>query len=655
MTNPNPKLTDKYRNFLIKFFGYEKTMKHYEVDFNQPWWAIIFKEKWRGFSVLFFFSLIFSVIYLQPFILATAIENSNTWLLFAFLVLLRVVLGFFDLYFVNHQNSIFQLNIRESVALAANKFFLTVDPLFHSTRESGKIISKINRGSSAFEGFLDVITFRLLPFLSGILVLTVLLIRSDLWLGLGAVLAIVLMTIYNILAQIFNNKAFVPERVKAGDDLKQSEVETLAQTQFVRSIFASVFQLDLISKKNKRFMVVEGTQWSASGLSFIFLPIFYNTSVLLISLRLLDLIDSGRVSLVEALGLISTYLVATNLVFDAGRMAREMSRSVQEIKDLFDFIREFGKQTYPVLDSSVDEKYLEKSVENPDKISLLVSSLSFKYNSKAEVFNGHSLHLEIPKNQANKVYGIIGQSGKGKTTFMSILGGQLKPDSGKIEVNSIPIYEVSDKVRQNLIAFQMQTATSLRGSLRYNLLFGIPTAKKEAFNLENQIQKENSDTNSDDIITEINSSKNQFYSDEYLIQVLKNVGLWSIFSDKDGLDTLIGEGGLNLSGGQRQRLNFAGLYLRAKFYKPSLILIDEPTSSLDEISEKAITKMILELGEIGLTLVVAHRLKTLEKAVAILDFSTNLESPEMQFKTTKELEKQSQYYRQVLTGEEELG
>ncbi len=257
---------------------------------------------------------------------------------------------------------------------------------------------------------------------------------------------------------------------------------------------------------------------------------------------------------------------------------------------------------------------------------ITATNLSFDYNSKTQVFNNHSFSLKVPVNQTNKLYGIIGPSGTGKTTLISILGGQLKPTAGSIKIDNTDIYAVTDLVRRTLITMQMQTATSLRGKLRYNLLFGLPDFWAE--------DQESTPT----------------YTDEYLIQTLKNVGLWKLFEAKDGLETLIGEGGLNLSGGQRQRLNFAGLYLRANYFKPSLILIDEPTSSLDEISEFAITKMINELAEDAITLVVAHRLKTLDQAAAIFDSSLLEKSNEIEFMTISELLKKSQYYQDLMAG-----
>lgn len=254
--------------------------------------------------------------------------------------------------------------------------------------------------------------------------------------------------------------------------------------------------------------------------------------------------------------------------------------------------------------------------------SIEAHNLSFEYQNSTKVFDGHELSLQVSESEPRKLYGIIGPSGTGKTTLISIFGGQLKPTAGDVLIDGTNIYEVNDLVRRQLIAMQMQTATSLRGKLKYNLLFGLPEIDGEV----------------------------PIYTDEYLVEILRKVGLWGIFKDKEGLETLIGEGGLNLSGGQRQRLNFAGLYLRAKYFKPHLILIDEPTSSLDEISEKAITDMINELSENALTLVVAHRLKTLDEAVAILDSSLFKSGKDMKFMTRKELVEESQYYQDLMTG-----
>ena len=83
-------------------------------------------------------------------------------------------------------------------------------------------------------------------------------------------------------------------------------------------------------------------------------------------------------------------------------------------------------------------------------------------------------------------------------------------------------------------------------------------------------------------------------------------------------------------------------------------MIDEPTSSLDEISEKAITEMIEELASVSVTIVIAHRLKTLEDAHGILDFSLLEPGVTLKFLDRKDLKDQSNYYCQLLAGTQSL-
>jgi ABC-type multidrug transport system fused ATPase/permease subunit len=254
-------------------------------------------------------------------------------------------------------------------------------------------------------------------------------------------------------------------------------------------------------------------------------------------------------------------------------------------------------------------------------INITLNNIFYQFpNTNNPVFTGLNFNLTedvIKENNTNHLYGIIGPSGVGKTTLISILGGQLKPDKGQVLIDNQDIYNIYDSDRRQLIAYQMQTATNLRGNVRTNLVFGI-----------------------------YNSNGEELFTDEVLIDLLSKVGLWKIFQEKEGLDTLIGEGGLNLSGGQRQRLNFASLYLRAKFYNPVLVLIDEPTSSLDEISEQAITSLINELSSQSIVLVVAHRLVTIANAKGIIDMSNVTDLPITPLSKAQLLDV-SQYYQDL--------
>ena len=303
---------------------------------------------------------------------------------------------------------------------------------------------------------------------------------------------------------------------------------------------------------------------------------------------------------------------------ESKRWKKKSPKNIASKLDFYSFIDVLGTQTFPVLDTDLHKVVV---IEN-EILDIGFNNINFAYPEQLETFQDNNFRLTIGERESNKLFGIIGPSGIGKTTLISILGGQIKPDHGKVIINDIDVYSVDDSVRRKLIALQGQVATGMRGSLRYNLTFGLPEAER--------------------------------YSDEILIGLLESVGLWSLFENKEGLKTEIGESGLNLSGGQRQRLNFANLYLRANYYKPILILIDEPTSSLDEVSEKSITSMISELSAQSLTMVIAHRLKTLENAKEILDLSLMRKNSELKFYPPDQLREHSEYYRQLLEGTQDI-
>jgi ABC-type multidrug transport system fused ATPase/permease subunit len=368
---------------------------------------------------------------------------------------------------------------------------------------------------------------------------------------------------------------------------------------------------------------IGGTAWLAFSAIALMTRIIYIGTVLTLGLYLISLIQQGLITSIMGASLIITYINGTREVLKVGRKIRKFLKSVTRVKDLFSFICSFGNQTFPVLEETpTSEDITVKPACSQDReyISLDATRIHFNYEHEEPLFKGHSLHLDVSCSTIYKLYGIIGPSGVGKTTFLSILGGQIKPIKGSVLLQGIDIYNITDVQRRQLIAMQGQVASSMRGSLKDNLLFGLPFQK-------------------------------DIYDDETLIQTLQDVGLWHIFKDKGGLKTYVGESGLTMSGGQRQRLNFANLYLRSRYFKPYLILIDEPTSSLDQISEQAITRMIKELSKTSLTLVIAHRLKTVEDAQGIIDFSLIDGHQKIMVYSKEELAQHSPYYTKLIKGE----
>ena len=605
--------TDSYYRFWLRVANLSEKASIFEINFDEPWLKVVLAQKIYPIITILCVTVTQTFYALYPLYISDIIESGN-WNYFVLLMLFWVFVVSLE-YVAVYCAALMEIQCINSVLYNSFRHFLTVDPLYHTLKSTGKLFSKITRCARAYEDFLDILLWDLLPIIVSITAVIVKFLQKDITLGIAAFCLLLLIGAVNIILNLITSAAFEKRLIIADDDLKSLGVESLTQVQLIRSSFATNELTNLVHKKASKLMYREGTAWIAFASSVTISRLVYLASVFTLGWIVFSGMKAGTFSIIIGSGILVTYINGTYEIIEVGRRLRKLIRATTRINDLYSFIQMFGKRTFPVL-SAPDVKPLTSFKEGV--ITTEAKDIYFYYNQQAKIFDGHSLYLEIPEDQQNKLYGIIGPSGVGKTTLISLLGGQLRPDKGAVSVNGVPIYEVDDNARRTLIVMQGQVASSLRGTLKRNLMLGLPK---------------------------------DVYQDEEIIHVLKKVGLWPLFEEKQGLDTPIGEAGLNISGGQRQRLNFASLYLRAKHYKPVLILIDEPTSSLDDISEQAITSMISELSQKALTLVIAHRLHTLGDAVGILDFSLIDKEKEMIFYPREELEKRSPYYKKLMLGD----
>jgi ABC-type multidrug transport system fused ATPase/permease subunit len=203
--------------------------------------------------------------------------------------------------------------------------------------------------------------------------------------------------------------------------------------------------------------------------------------------------------------------------------------------------------------------------------SLTTEALIFQYEQMdSEVLKGIS--ILINKGEA---IGFVGQSGSGKSTLIDILLGLLEPKSGSVRVNGLDI-GFCKRSWQHIVGYIPQTIFLMDDSLRRNIAIGI----------------------SDNEIDEV-----------AIREALKSAQLEDfVASLPEGLDTVVGERGVRLSGGQRQRIGIA----RALYHRPSVLVLDEATSSLDTETEHEVMKAVQALQGDKTVIIVAHRLSTVE-------------------------------------------
>lgn len=600
----------------MKVYMYNKikNFKTLSIDFAKPWWYLIYQQKWLFLTVLLTVTLTQIFWSLVPFIAAKLFEAQS----FLLCIIIFVAWFVIDLLLVVIRvkiNTKFQLQCIHSIYQNAYSYLLTVDPQYHVHRSSGTVIAKIERAARGYEDFADHLTYEFTPLIMGLLTVVTALAYYSLSLAFVMTLFIVSILSIGYYFAKYRCQLWEGTFIQTDDMFKATAMENLTQIQLIRSTFAANFRYTGLYKNISKNMHTESLLWFAYSRLFTLLGALYLISLFVLAMLLVWQIKISVMTAATALGLFLVYIQSSKEIVRFGRLLRKIMHSKAVIKDLFDFIPNFGKQSFPVLGEPTT------IINRAESIVIDASNIHFDYG-KAVLFNDHTFKLHCSIDQVSKLYGIIGPSGSGKTTLLSILGGQLKPTQGTIFINGIDIYNVNDAVRSQLIALQGQVATNIRGTIKSNLLLGLP--------------------------------EEHGYTDHDLVQILERVGLLVILNQHNGLETMLGEGGLNLSGGQRQRLNFAGLYLRAHYYKPLLVLIDEPTSSLDDISEAAITSMIEELARYSVTLVIAHRLKTIEKAVGVIDLSLLPNEKEIKAYSAEALKQHSRYYKELLEGKLKL-
>jgi ATP-binding cassette subfamily B protein len=172
----------------------------------------------------------------------------------------------------------------------------------------------------------------------------------------------------------------------------------------------------------------------------------------------------------------------------------------------------------------------------------------------------------------------VGPSGSAKSTLMKLLVGLYRPQQGKILYNNLDETEIHFDDLRKQIGFVTQDTNLFSGTIKENLLFVNPEA-----------------------------------SDTLLNDVLQKASCTGLLARaENGLDTMIGEGGLKLSGGEKQRISIARALLR----KPHLLIFDEATSALDSLTEEEITNTIKEISsqKEQITILIAHRLSTIMHA-----------------------------------------
>lgn len=343
--------------------------------------------------------------------------------------------------------------------------------------------------------------------------------------------------------------------------------ETLQGIQNVKAFTNELFEIKRYSQKTDEAARagIKGGKYQAA-LSFIVLGFFIAMG--LVIWRGAILIAKGEM---EAGQLFSFVIYSGFIAGNVSGMASVYTRLQRTIGAAEKLLLLLDEPT-----EKIDETYI------PDPAYLLHGQISFEnvgfnYPSRAEVTVLKDVTFSISPGQE---VAFVGPSGAGKSTLMSLLLNFYKPSGGKILFDgrdslSFPITSIRKQM-----AIVMQDVFLFGGTVRENIAYGKPGAEEEE-----------------------------------IISAAIQANAWDfIQSFPEKLDTIVGERGVQLSGGQRQRIAIA----RAVLKNPTILILDEATSSLDSESERLVQEALEKLMQGRTSLVIAHRLATVRNADKII-------------------------------------
>lgn len=428
-------------------------------------------------------------------------------------------------------------------------------------QRSGETLGKLQKVRTDVEKLISAFVNILFMTLVGIVFVMVYAI-SVYW--VIAVVYFMTIPLIGILSSVLSKKIKVIQKVIVAEttSLAGATTESLRNIELVKSLGLAQQEIVRLNTTTEKILKLELKKVRyIRSLSFIqgtFVNLFRNAILFL----MLYQVYLGKITVGEFFSLFIYSFFIFGPLQELGNIIN-IYRETEVSLDNFQKILDTPKDPKPANPVAI------RSIE-----TLEFEGVSFKHQSSSnKALDGISFNT-----QQGKTIAFVGPSGAGKTTLVKLLVGLYHPQTGRILYNGIPGNEIDlDQLREH-IGFVTQDTQLFSGSIKENLLFVAPNA-----------------------------------TDAECMDVLKKAACDTLLARADkGLDTIIGEGGVKVSGGEKQRLSIARALLR----RPSLLVFDEATSSLDSLTEEEISKTVrqVSMDDQHIAILIAHRLSTIMHA-----------------------------------------
>ena len=459
--------------------------------------------------------------------------------------------------FYYYLESRFSYNVRFNLGARLFNHYLSMPYSFHLKEHSSKLITKITQETSLVG--------------SSIMQLSVFITESLIVLGIGLLLMFVrpLETILIItLIIIFSTIFYLLVRKKSQIFGKKLVVSQKFKMKILNESLSSIKEIILFKAKNffsEKFQK-KSNEVSELGYKMSFInrlpKIYFEIFLLIVIISIISLSTYHNKDTLSTIGTLSIFLVSSLKIIPS---LNKIIVSLQTIKYSQGAIESLKTDVDNFKKLNIEKNISEKQSENFDKISL--KNLSFKHHNKSNL-TLENINLDIRKKD---FIAVIGKTGSGKTTFINLLTGILEPTSGSILINDEKIIEQHSKLK-NLIGYVPQNVFLMDDSIKKNIAFGLD---------EKNISK-----------SKLDKSIFQAKLSEFLNGLEENH------------EYVIGENASKVSGGQKQRIAIA----RALYNDPPILILDEPTSSLDKETADEVIHHLKFLSKTKTIIIVTHKL-----------------------------------------------
>ena len=433
---------------------------------------------------------------------------------------------------------------------------------FFDKTQTGQLISRANSDIKTIQMFLMIAPMLLTSLLSFAFA-AVYMLSVHLTLALASMIAIPLVFFLSVkLRRLTFPLSWLTQARQA--DVAVIVDESINGQRIIKSFAQELMQVNLLAKAAKKLQWV---QVRSIDVSAFYNPLIENLSVLgsvLVWVYGGWLVIEGEIGL-GALVAFTMYLMMIQMPFRfLGWMLMLEQRAKASAGRIFE-----------ILDETSEIKDKENKIEM-EKLEGKISfnDVHFAY-AEQPILKGLSFEVE-PK----ETVAIVGQTGSGKSTIVRLLSRFYEADKGNISIDGVPVQDMGIRNLHYHIAQVLDEPFLFSISIKDNIAYGRP------------------DATMDEIIQAAKAAE----AHDFINQTL------------DGYETVVGERGYTLSGGQRQRLGIA----RALLVDPSILILDDATSSIDVKIEAMIHKSLLKILDKRTTILIAHRLSTISLADRIL-------------------------------------